>query len=47
MSPNVAFQERFSIATKMQSAAIGGGSVKEQVVDFLPKRIKEVRFGVL
>ncbi|MCJ1303625.1 hypothetical protein MMC08_006435 [Hypocenomyce scalaris] len=31
----------------MQSAAAMGESVKEQVVDTVPKRIKELKFGIL
>lgn len=31
----------------MQHAAVGAETVKEQVVDKVPKRIKELRFGIL
>ena len=35
------------VLVKMQPTAAGTETVKEQVVDKVPKRIKELKFGIL
>ena len=48
VSPQViSFTSQPVVSTDMQQPIAAGESVKEQVVDTVPKRIKELKFGLL